>query len=233
MNNNPLTHRNLNILKLIVEEYIKTGELVWSKSLLSKYELWVSAATIRNDMAKLEKLELVFQPYNSSGRYPTSKGLRVYINYMMEEQPGYFLASQSHIQGEWFENLDNAIYNIVYDLSKKTGEIWFLVVPELWTCRYSGLAGFIEKNQKGLWESALNIIKILEEKDAFITFLSSLPMSENVNIFIWEETNIPYLKDYTILIRPVKLAWKLGYVGLIGSLRMDYSFNISVVRGIL
>ena len=60
--------RKIQILKIIVEEYIQTGDIVGSKSLLKKHEIGVSSATVRNDMASLEKMGLIFQPYNSAGR---------------------------------------------------------------------------------------------------------------------------------------------------------------------
>jgi heat-inducible transcriptional repressor len=61
-----LTPRNIEILKIIVEEYLETGGVLGSKLLLQKYDLGVSSATVRNDMAKLEELELIYQPYNSA-----------------------------------------------------------------------------------------------------------------------------------------------------------------------
>jgi transcriptional regulator of heat shock response len=42
-------------------------------------------------MAKLEALELLYQPYNSAGRLPTAKGLRAFVNYLMQSSPDYFL----------------------------------------------------------------------------------------------------------------------------------------------
>lgn len=68
-----LTNRNIEILKIIVEEFLQTGEVLGSKALLKKYDLGVSSATVRNDMATLETLELIYQPYNSAGRLPTAK----------------------------------------------------------------------------------------------------------------------------------------------------------------
>lgn len=68
-----IDQRKIQILKYIIEEYIKTGEITGSKSLLQKYDLQVSSATIRNDMMSLEKMGLIFQPYNSAGRLPTSR----------------------------------------------------------------------------------------------------------------------------------------------------------------
>ena len=90
-----LTDRNVAILKIIVDEYIATGDVLGSKLLLKKYDLWVSPATVRNDMAQLEKLELIFQPYNSAGRLPTSKGLRAFVNYLMDQTPNHLLKEKN------------------------------------------------------------------------------------------------------------------------------------------
>ena len=79
-----LTERNIKILKIIVEEYLETWEVIWSKLLLKKYNLWVSPATVRNDMAKLEELELVYQPYTSAGRLPTTKWIRAFVDFLMK-----------------------------------------------------------------------------------------------------------------------------------------------------
>lgn len=68
-----IDQRKIHILKIVVEEYLKTGEVTGSKSLLKKHDLQVSSATVRNDMASLEKMGLIFQPYNSAGRLPTTR----------------------------------------------------------------------------------------------------------------------------------------------------------------
>ena len=82
-----IQERQIQILKHIIEEYIKTGEITGSKSLLSKHDLQVSSATVRNDMASLEKKGLLFQPYNSAGRLLTTRGLRVFVDYLIEAMP--------------------------------------------------------------------------------------------------------------------------------------------------
>ena len=55
-----IKERKIQILKLIVEEYLKTGEIMGSKNLLKKYDLQVSSATIRNDMLSLSKKWALF-----------------------------------------------------------------------------------------------------------------------------------------------------------------------------
>lgn len=82
-----IEERKLRILQAIVDEYIKTGEPVGSKSISSLPELSVSSATIRNEMAALEQLGLLEQPHTSAGRVPTFKGYRLYIDRLMKPHP--------------------------------------------------------------------------------------------------------------------------------------------------
>lgn len=81
-----LNNRKLVILSLISKGYLKTGEPIGSKSLASELGGAVSSATIRNDMADLERQGLVFQPHTSAGRIPTSLGLTLYIDRLMDKR---------------------------------------------------------------------------------------------------------------------------------------------------
>jgi heat-inducible transcriptional repressor len=103
--------RKIAILKIIVEEYIKTGDIVGSKSLLKKHEIGVSSATVRNDMANLEKMGLIFQPYNSAGRLPTTRGIRVFVDYLMEYMIPQILEAENELIARYDrEHVDDAIY---------------------------------------------------------------------------------------------------------------------------
>lgn len=81
-----LNNRKLMVLSLIAKSYLKTGEPVGSKSLVSQLGEAVSSATIRNDMAELERRGLLFQPHTSAGRIPTAAGLRLYVERLMEKR---------------------------------------------------------------------------------------------------------------------------------------------------
>ena len=69
-----LNERKLQILKTVVERYIKTGEPVGSKVLAEEFKNAVSSATIRNDMAVLEQLGYLEHPHTSAGRVPSYRG---------------------------------------------------------------------------------------------------------------------------------------------------------------
>src|SRR3989338_1439800 len=77
--------RQTQLLKAVVEEYIKTAKPVGSENLVEKYNLQISPATVRNEMAKLIEMGYLKQPHTSAGRTPTSPGLRTYLNKLMEE----------------------------------------------------------------------------------------------------------------------------------------------------
>lgn len=77
-------NRQDEILKLIVEEFIATAEPVGSQTLIEKYKLPFSSATVRNDMAALEHRGLIEKTHASSGRVPSSKGYRYYVSKLKE-----------------------------------------------------------------------------------------------------------------------------------------------------
>lgn len=230
----PLNERNIHILKIIIEEYIKTGNVLGSKLLLKKYDLWVSSATVRNDMALLESLDLVYQPYNSAGRLPTAKGLRAFVNYMMQESPEYFLeAHNQQVQTKTLTEFADFVQGVVFNLAKNTKEIAFFVIPEKHICEYSWVAKFLERNHNRIGDDIYSLLKMLEDKPSFQKFIVDFPKQDGINIFIGEENYLPYLKDYTIVLKEVIIDGSEGYIGIIGWLKMNYSFNISAVRGII
>lgn len=81
-----LKDRKKNILEVIIRDYINTAEPVGSRTLSKRYDLGISPATIRNEMADLEDLGYLTQPHTSSGRIPTQKAYRFYVDEIMEVQ---------------------------------------------------------------------------------------------------------------------------------------------------
>ena len=75
-----MTERQLSIILAVVYEYIKTGEPAGSRTITKKYIRGLSPATIRNEMADLEEMGYFYQPHASSGRLPTAKAYRVYVD---------------------------------------------------------------------------------------------------------------------------------------------------------
>jgi heat-inducible transcriptional repressor len=75
-----MDERKHRVLRAIIDDYIHTGEPVGSRTVARKYNLGVSAATIRNEMADLEDMGYLEQPHTSAGRVPSDKGYRYYVD---------------------------------------------------------------------------------------------------------------------------------------------------------
>ena len=80
-----LDGRKIKILEAIINDYIATAEPVGSRTIYKKYDFGISAATIRNEMSDLEDLGLITQPHTSSGRVPSQKGYRLYVDKLIKQ----------------------------------------------------------------------------------------------------------------------------------------------------
>ena len=80
-----LTDRQRSVLRVVVEDYVLTAVPVGSKSLVNRYGLGVSPATVRSAMAELEAMGLLSHPHTSAGRVPSDLGYRLYVESLMRE----------------------------------------------------------------------------------------------------------------------------------------------------
>lgn len=81
-----MDERKKKVLLAIVKDFISTAEPVGSRTIARKYQLGVSPATIRNEMADLEEMGYIEQPHTSAGRIPSDSGYRYYVDCLMEKQ---------------------------------------------------------------------------------------------------------------------------------------------------
>jgi heat-inducible transcriptional repressor len=83
----PADDRRFEVLRAIVADFVSTKEPIGSKSLVERHNLGVSSATVRNDMAVLEAEGYIAQPHTSSGRVPTEKGYREFVDRLDDVKP--------------------------------------------------------------------------------------------------------------------------------------------------
>lgn len=133
-----VSERGLQVLRAIVEDYVSTNEPVGSKSIVERHAFGVSAATIRNDMAQLEDEELITAPHTSSGRIPTDKGYRVFVDHLAQLRP-LSAAQRSAITAFLAEpnDLDDAMARTVRLLTRLTGQVALAQYPSFSRARVS------------------------------------------------------------------------------------------------
>ena len=131
-----VSQRSLDVLRVIVQDYVASREPVGSKSIVERHSFGVSAATIRNDMALLEEEELIAAPHTSSGRVPTDKGYRVFVNQLADLRP---LTPAQRQAIEAFlgasVDLDDVLARTVRLLSQLTHQVALVQYPSLSTSR--------------------------------------------------------------------------------------------------
>ena len=108
-----LEERKKQILQAIIDEYISTAEPVSSGALVNRHGLNCSSATIRNEMAELEKAGYLDKPHTSSGRIPSAQGYRFYVDELLNDE-NISLEEIQYIR----ENLQTKV-NEIEDLTKK------------------------------------------------------------------------------------------------------------------
>jgi heat-inducible transcriptional repressor len=144
-----LSDREALILQAVVHSYITTAEPVGSRAIVKRFGLDLSAATVRNVMADLEELGFVEQVHTSSGRVPTDRGYRYYVDYLMGVQE-LTLSERARIEREFTQQLDDAD-----DVLKQTSHMLALI-----------------SNQTGLVEAP-------EERDTEVRHIDLMPLSSS------------------------------------------------------
>ena len=128
-----LTPRQEKILRATVEHYVSTAEPVGSKVIAHEYQLKISPATIRNDMGRLERSGLLFQPHTSAGRVPSDLGYRLYVDELMS--PSAFISTEvmelmSHrISAEQLP-VDTLLRHAAQILAQLTGCLALVTLPQ-------------------------------------------------------------------------------------------------------
>ncbi|MFZ5946024.1 MAG: heat-inducible transcriptional repressor HrcA [Bacillota bacterium] len=128
-----LDARKRKVLEAIIIDYIATAEPVGSRTIARKYDLGVSPATIRNEMADLEEMGLIEQPHTSAGRIPSDAGYRFYVDCIMERM---VLASEARtlIESTFqkkIKQIEDLIQLSLKTLSQMTNYTSLVLAPQL------------------------------------------------------------------------------------------------------
>jgi heat-inducible transcriptional repressor len=171
----------VDILKAIVDEFVATAEPVGSKTLVDKYGLPYSSATIRNDMAALETMGYLEKPHTSAGRIPSNKGYQYYCEHLlkkdMDDEIKYALAN---IFDRRSANIEDAIKESCRIVSEMTNLA-------------SGMLGPDAKNQ------TLEHIKVfqIDPKTAVCVFITNSGYTENKTFNFQDEVTIEDIETCT------------------------------------
>jgi transcriptional regulator of heat shock response len=189
----------------------------------------VSAATIRNEMAVLEQEGFLQHLHTSSGRVPTERGYRFYVNELTlsdRERKKAFddfsKARSDHYRGKM---ADQRVFDAISILTKVTPNITFATVPSSDRTFFLGVANVLQEPEfMSDVEMASKIIKVLEED--FFASLQKMNIGEEVSLFIGSENLLPEMGSCSLIAFQYEVLGKTGIIGILGPMRMPYAKNI-------
>lgn len=223
-----LTDRQQRILQAIVEQYAEVASPVGS-SLLAKV-FSVSSATVRSEMAELEKQGLIQQPHTSAGRIPTDKGYRFYVNNIAESAPETpaerraekALASRVASGGESERVIKNAVDTLV-DLTHNLGLA--TIGDQLYMSGLSNLFGqpeFINGQQ------VKEVARLLDNLEPW---LYEAAPNEPLSVYIGQENPIGRSAGCSLIVSRFRSNYSdRSYIGVLGPTRQSYRDVMMLVR---
>ncbi len=221
-----MTERQKLILHAIVEQYAEVAAPVGS-SLMSKV-FNVSSATIRAEMAELERLGFIAQPHTSAGRIPTDKGYRVYVNDLTgaavvpETRVEKALATRVHDGGLPERTIRNAVDTLV-DLTHNLGLA--TIGDQLYMSGLSNLFGQPEFIRGTQVQQVASLLDNLEP------WLREAAPNEPLSVYIGSENPIGRSAGVTLIISRFQSPFSdHSYIGTLGPTRQSYREVMSLVR---
>lgn len=221
-----LTPRQYKLLEAIVEQYAEVASPVGS-SLLSRV-FNVSSATIRAEMAELERKGYIKQPHTSAGRVPTDKGYRHYVN-RVQEQPliensrgTRALSARVSDGGLPEQTIKNAVDTLV-ELTHNLGIA--TIGSQLYMSGLSNLFGQPEFMNKGQVQEVARLLDNLEP------WLREAAPNEPLSVYIGRENPIGGSAGCSLIISRFRSPYSdHSYIGVLGPTRQSYRGTISLVE---
>jgi len=220
-----MTERQKQILSAIIEQYAEVAVPVGS-SLLAKV-FGVSSATIRAEMAELERLGYIAQPHTSAGQVPTDKGYRFYVN-NLAEQP---TAPERHAERALTARVQGAgmpertIRNAVDTLVELTHNLGLATIGnQLYMSGLSNLFGQPEFMQAGQVQQVANLLDNLEP------WLREARPNEPLSVYIGSENPIGRSAGVSLVVSKFRSPFSdHSYIGTLGPTRQNYRDVMSLV----
>lgn len=224
-----LSDRKKSLLSFLIKEHIKSAAPVGSKLLAGKSNLAFSSATLRKEMAELEREGYIYQPHTSAGRIPTEKGYRFYINNFLVEKE---LDSQEKQQlKRSFKKAVASTHGSYKSLAKIITELRPVTVILAFSNNdfyYTGISNLFAQPEFSDRELINSISSVIDKLDEAMADIFDL-IDGNINIFLGVEN--PFGSRCGSLFTACGGSKKeKNILGLLGPLRMDYQANYSLMK---
>lgn len=228
-----ITARQKKILKIVVKEFMKSAEPVGSVTLSKKYDLGISPATLRAEMGKLVDEGYLYKEHSSSGRIPTTMGLRFFLNEMLKEKQ-IDKVKETKLKEKLFQrrfNKSQFIKEAVKALSEISGQTAFSLVDDIvFSSGVGHLVSEPEFEDMKLLQTALDVI---ESESILKSLFEKFSHENKMRALIGDEIGMDSMDECGIVYAPYRyFRGTEGYIAVLGPRRMPYGKVFPAVRTI-
>lgn len=227
-----LTDRQRQLLKAVIELYVKTGEPVGSENIEKSYHLGVSPATIRNEMARLTDEGFLKQPHTSAGRAPTSMGFRLYIQELMKEKELPVSAEVAIKENLWQMRYqqNHLLREAVRALAARC-QMLALAVNDDNDIFYAGAANILDFPEFSDIDVARFVLSLFDEYPTLKQILGRAVGPDPIHVLFGEDLEFEDLLPTSfVFCRFEGRENKGGVIGVIGPARMNFPIVLPYVR---
>ena len=226
-----LTDRQIQILRAVVEEYSQTAIAVGSETLDKKYNLGVSPATIRNEMAYLVDLGYLKQLHTSAGRIPSPKAIKLYINELMRERSLTVAEEVSAKEKIWEKRheLGAVLRRATYELARRTGSIGVAITDQM-KLYHAGYSHILDLPEFFDIDVTRTVLSMLDEAQMLLDVFRRAQGDESIHILLGDDLGSEYLEPVSVVYTDFQTSNSKGSLGVIGSCRLDYPYVVPLVR---
>ncbi len=227
-----LTDRQKDLLKAIVELYVKSGEPVGSENVDKGYNLGVSPATIRNEMVKLTEMGFLKQPHTSAGRVPTAMGFRIYISELMRERELPIAAEVSIKENLWqLRYQENRLLREAVKALASRCQMLSLAISTESDTFYAGAANILDFPEFEDIDVARFVLGLFDEFPMLQGIIRQAQGPNPLHILFGEDLGYEYLQPTGfVFYKYIARDEREGIVGVIGPARMNFPVVIPYVR---
>ncbi|OGK09205.1 hypothetical protein A2767_06665 [Candidatus Roizmanbacteria bacterium RIFCSPHIGHO2_01_FULL_35_10] len=220
-----LTPRQVDILRAIIQEYTESGGAVGSEILERKFKLGVSPATVRNEMVGLAKKGYLKKTHFSSGRVPSAKGFRFYINHLMKKKEMSTTDEITYKNSIWDERNEShrLLSQSTKVLAQKTG-LLSLTATNLGDVYYSGVGNLLNKPEFLDIALSRNLFVLLDESNYWERVIAKFyKFDEDILYLLGEEDfKDPLFETCSCIFGEFEGKNIKGIIGVVGPKRMYY-----------